>query len=113
MILFSTPTVLLALVLMSALHWTTIYLKGIIAKISICVNIALHILVMIPMLVNKFTIEEAVLVYMISVFVYTLMAFIRYKLDEKSEMPSKNESTSSDENIPSDEELAENVGGAV
>ena len=89
MILFSTPMVLLILALMCVLHWMPVYLKGIISKIAVYVNIALHILVMLPMLSRKFTIEEAVLVYMISVFAYTLMSFVHYKLSEKDAPAAK------------------------
>jgi len=100
--------VLLILALMCVLHWVSVYLKGIISKIAVYVNIALHILVMLPMLSRKFTIEEAVLVYMISVFVYTFMSFVHYKLSEKDARVAKG----SEEEEPVPESIGEDAGSS-
>ena len=105
MVIFLTPVVLIALIAFSAMHWLSVYREGVISKISVYVNIALHILVMIPMLAAKFTIEEAVLVYMISVFIYTFMAFIRAKLDIKN--------ASAQQLTTETEDAKEESGGAV
>ena len=77
--LFETPIVLLFLAVLVVLHFVSLITKGKIAKISNYVNIFLHIVLFIPMLMNKFSIEEAVLVYMISFFIYTLFALIIYR----------------------------------
>ena len=77
--LFSTPVVLLFLALLILLHFVSLVARGKMAKILNFVNIFLHIALFIPLLDNKFSIEEAVLVYMISLFAYTLFAVLLYR----------------------------------
>ncbi len=77
--LFQTPIVLLFLLLLILLHIVSLVARGKTAKIINFVNIFLHIALFIPMLNNRFEIEEAVLVYMISIFFYTLFAVIGYR----------------------------------
>ena len=81
--LFSTPIVLLLLFVLLAMHFASLITKNKISKKINYVNIGLHILMFIPMLNCNFNIEEAVLVYMISVFGYTLMSVLVYKRNVK------------------------------
>ena len=77
--LLQTPVVLLFLLLLILLHIVSLVARGKTAKIINFVNIFLHIALFIPMLNSRFSIEEAVLVYMISIFFYTLFAVIGYR----------------------------------
>ena len=81
--LFSTPAVLLLLLLAIGLHAASVFTNGKISQIIGYVNIALHLVLFVPMLSAKFHIEEAVLVYLISFFAYTLISVIRYRADER------------------------------
>ena len=81
--LFSTPAVLLLLLLAIGLHAASVFTNGKISQIIGYVNIALHLVLFVPMLGAKFHIEEAVLVYLISFFAYTLISVIRYRADER------------------------------
>lgn len=81
----TTLTVVLwvALAVSCGLHLISFFLDNKIGKIVNFVNIALHIAYIPVMLFAKFKIDLAVLVYMISVFVYTLPRFIQQLLKEK------------------------------
>ena len=81
--LFSTPAVLLLLLVVIGLHGAAVLAKGTMSKVIGYVNIALHLLMFIPMLGAKFHIEEAVLVYLISFFAYTIISCICYKVQVK------------------------------
>ena len=81
--LFSHPVVLLLLLVVIGLHGAAVLAKGTMSKVIGYVNIALHLLMFIPMLGAKFHIEEAVLVYLISFFAYTLISVVRYRADER------------------------------
>ena len=81
--LFSTPAVLLLLLLAIGLHAASVFTGGKTSHIIGYVNIALHLVLFVPMLSAKFHIEEAVLVYLISFFAYTLISVIRYRADER------------------------------
>ena len=78
--LFETPAVLLFLAVLVILHFVSLVARGKTATIFSYVNIFLHILLFVPMLANKFSIEEAVLVYMISFFMYTLFGVIDHRI---------------------------------
>ena len=79
MIIFKTPAVLAILAVLIALHVVSLFVSEKIAKILTYVNIGLHILTLLPLLYFKFTIEDGVLVYMISLFAYTLASVIAYE----------------------------------
>ena len=80
MLLFSTPIVLAALALILALHALVAVLPELASKILSYVNIGLHIVLIFPLIYYKFSFEEAVLVYMISLTFNTFLAFLRYRL---------------------------------
>ena len=82
MIIFKTPIILLMLALLIGLHIASLLVKEKLGKILTYVNIGLHILLLPLLLIQKFTIEEGVLVYMISIFAYTLASYIVYKVSE-------------------------------
>ena len=82
MLLFSTPQVMLILALMIVLHFLSIISRGTKSRILTGVNICLHIVAIIPLINFHFEMEEAVLVYMISLFFFTLLSLIVYKRRE-------------------------------
>ena len=88
MFLFETPLVLLALTLLIGLHVGILFMPDMIAKIMNYVNIGLHIAILPLMLTYRYTIEEGVLVYMISVFSYSLASYIKYTRSKKTELSS-------------------------
>ena len=81
--MFSTPTVFFPLLVLIAFHAISVYAKGKVAKAFGIVNIGLHLLMFVPMLDAHFYIEEAVLVYLVSFFAYTVLALLAYKREEK------------------------------
>ena len=82
MIIFKTPVILLMLALLIGLHIASLLASEKLGKILTYVNIGLHILLLPLLLLQKFTIEEGVLTYMISIFAYTLASYIVYKVRE-------------------------------
>ena len=82
MIIFKTPVILLMLALLIGLHIASLLASEKLGKILTYVNIGLHILLLPLLLIQKFTIEEGVLTYMISIFAYTLASYIVYKVRE-------------------------------
>ena len=96
MIIFKTPIILLMLALLIGLHIASLLVKEKLGKILTYVNIGLHILLLPLLLIQKFTIEEGVLVYMISIFAYTLASYIVYK-KRSSDNASPNENAPAQE----------------
>ena len=92
------PIVLISLGVLIALHVASILLRGIAAKLIAYLNIALHVGLMFVLLYLKLKIEEAVLVYLISVFAYTLAATVTYKVRERA---AKRESEPAVDGTPS------------
>ena len=88
MIIFKTPVILLMLALLIGLHIASLLVSEKLGKILTYVNIGLHILLLPLLLIQKFTIEEGVLTYMISIFAYTLASYIVYKVREGEDTPS-------------------------
>ena len=88
MIIFKTPVILLMLALLIGLHIASLLVSEKLGKILTYVNIGLHILLLPLLLLQKFTIEEGVLTYMISIFAYTLASYIVYKVREGADTPS-------------------------
>lgn len=80
---FTTPVVLIFLCVLILLHAISVVTKGTIAKTTNYVNIILHIAMFVLMLNNKFDIDEAVLVYMISLFMYTFFAVTAYRVAQR------------------------------
>ena len=98
--IFTEPAVLLSLIVLIGMHAAAVFTKGRISEILGYVNIGLHLLLFIPMLDAKFHIEEAVLVYLISFFAYTLLSVIEYRAQEKRAAQSASAETEAAE--PSD-----------
>ncbi|MBQ2737592.1 MAG: hypothetical protein IJF38_02800 [Clostridia bacterium] len=73
------PTLLLGLLLFILLHVASAIVRGRLSRLLNYVNLALHIIFLIPMMTLGLTIEDAVLMYMISVFVYTLSQALVYR----------------------------------
>ena len=84
MIIFKTPVILLMLALLIGLHIASLLASEKLGKILTYVNIGLHILLLPLLLIQKFTIEEGVLTYMISIFAYTLASYIVYKVSGRT-----------------------------
>lgn len=78
------PIVLISLGVLIALHVASVVLRGTWAKLIAYLNIALHVGLMFVLLYLKLKIEEAVLVYLISVFAYTLASTVTYKVRERA-----------------------------
>ena len=96
MIIFKTPVILLALAVLIGLHIASLLVSEKLGKMLTYVNIGLHILLLPLLLIQKFTIEEGVLVYMISIFAYTLASYIVYK-KRSSDNASPKENTPAQE----------------
>ena len=76
MLVFKTPLVLCVVCVMLALHIISYFTSDVISKILTYVNIALHIVLVYPLIHYGFTIDESVLLYMISTFVFVTARFI-------------------------------------
>ena len=85
MVLFQSIASLILLGTVVLIHIATQLVDGILAKILTFVNIALHIAIIIPLLLDSVPIEEALLVYMISLFSYTLFSYFRHIVAVKKE----------------------------
>ena len=96
MIIFKTPIILAMLAILIGLHIASLLVSEKVGKILTYVNIGLHILLLPLLLLQKFTIEEGVLCYMISVFAYTLASYIVYK-KRSSDNASQKENTTAPE----------------
>ena len=70
MSILETPLVLVALCVMLTIHIATCFTPKLVSKILTYVNMTLHIALIYPLMYFQFDIDEAVLVYMISVFVF-------------------------------------------
>lgn len=66
-----------------ALHFVSALTNEKIAKISQYVNIFLHIILFCELLLSEMKIEESVLVFMASVFLYVLVSYIKAVVDKK------------------------------
>jgi hypothetical protein len=75
-----TPAVLISLSVLIVLHVLSMALRGTAARLIAYLNIALHVCLLFVLSYLKLKIEEAVLVYLISVFAYTVAATVMYKL---------------------------------
>ncbi len=89
MLLFSTPIITVLLVFASVLHLLSAVLKQAVSRALIFINIFLHIATIPLLIYYKFSIEDGVLFYMISVTVYTFFWFIREKKEERARNDSK------------------------
>lgn len=85
MVLFQSIASLILLGTVVLIHIATQFVDGILAKILTFVNIALHIAIIIPLLLDSVPIEEALLVYMISIFSYTLFSYLNHIVAVKKE----------------------------
>ncbi len=83
MLLFSIPLVMAVFLVIIALHVLALIFKETPSRILNFVNIFLHILIIPLLIYYNFTFEESVLLYMISITVYTGGAFIKFKREEK------------------------------
>ncbi len=70
---------------------------GKLSRVLTYLNLAAHIVFLIPMMTLGITIEDAVLIYMISVFVYTLMQAITYRVCGAPKDNKSTEACASDE----------------
>jgi len=80
MTVFENTAALIIACAIILLHIITCILESRISKILKYVNIALHIGLIFPMIFGGMPIDEAVLLYMISIFVYTLSRLARGSL---------------------------------
>ena len=78
MIIFTTPCLLWALIAMCAIHIVTSILPGIVAKILNYANIALHLATLVQLMYFRAEVDEALLLYMISMLAYTAVAYVKY-----------------------------------
>ncbi len=78
MILLESTASIVILGVAILLHIATQLIDGVPAKILAFVNIALHILLFVPLILDAVPIEEAVLLYAVSVFFYTAASYVRH-----------------------------------
>ena len=76
MTLFTNIAAVIILSIICTLHILNFVLPNLYSKILSFVNIALHIALLIPLLLESCEMADITLSYMISVFVYTLSAFV-------------------------------------
>ena len=76
MLIFKTPIALALICVMLIIHVLSSILRDRISKILNYVNLCLHILLILPLILGGVPIDEAVMLYMLSVLVYTLTRFI-------------------------------------
>ena len=74
----NTKAVLLALAVFSFLHILTVFLPAVVDRIPAYLNIVAHILAILLFMRLDLTIYQAVLVFMASLFIYSLVNFIPY-----------------------------------
>ena len=79
--IFSAPAALAALGVCIILHVAAVCIPERASRILNYVNIGLHVVLVAVLAISGLTIEESVLAYLISLFVYTSASAIRYKLD--------------------------------
>ena len=80
MTLFTSLPAVLMLAAACFLHLPAVFMNGLLAKISVFANITLHIALFCAMVFFAIPIEEAVLAFMISLFVYTAISLLHYKM---------------------------------
>ena len=74
----TAKTVLLVLAVFSLLHILTVLLPNFLGRITAYLNILVHVLAILLFMKLQLTIYQAVLVFMASIFVYSLLNFIPY-----------------------------------
>ena len=80
MIIFTSALSLISLGVVCGVHIASRLAPGILSKILDVVNVCLHIALIFVLMIEEIPIEESVLCYMISVFVYTLCSFLAHRL---------------------------------
>lgn len=71
------------LAVLIALHIVSALAPKLPSRIISVINIVFHSVLILPLMYYSFSLEEAVLVYMISLTAYTVISFVCYKSDEK------------------------------
>ena len=89
--LFFDLNVLILLGASLALHLLVALLPGKVATVLSYVNILWHVALVVLLSFMGKTIEQAVLIYLISLFVYTLLELLRYHLFDKARAGSHSE----------------------
>ena len=69
---------LIALAALSVLHLLKVFMPDVIGRITAYLNIAAHVIAIVYFMWLGLTIFQAVLVFMASLFVYTMLNFIPY-----------------------------------
>ena len=77
MIIFQSTYALIITVVVISLHIVTAFSKSLPFKILNYVNIGLHIALFLTLILENVPIDEAVMVYMLSVFVYLAARLVR------------------------------------
>ena len=78
MVLIENPIMLAALGVLCGAHVASALVKGMAGRLIAYVNVFIHALMVVPLGILNFPIEEAVLFYMISVFIFTLTSTFVY-----------------------------------
>ena len=78
-----TLPILGSLALLIVLHAASLLLPPKAAKLVAYLNIVLHVGMLFVLACSKVKIEEAVLVYLVSVFAYTVMATVLYRVSKR------------------------------
>ena len=76
--ILSYPIIPIALAVLIVLHAAAVILRGALGKVISYINILLHVAMLLPLSYYKIAIEEAVLVYLVSIFSYTLISTVHY-----------------------------------
>ena len=86
--------ILIALAVFSVLHFLTVFMPEPASWIAAALNIAAHVQAIVYFMWLRLTIYQAVLVFMASIFVYTMFNFIPYiiykSVEKKNEIKNAN-----------------------
>ena len=80
MIIFENTWALVFIGIILLLHVLSAFVRGACATVLCIINIALHIALLAILIIGATPLEESVLAYMLSVFVYTLVRFVLYEV---------------------------------
>ena len=76
----NTKTVLISLGVFALLHILTVFLPDFLGRITSYISVALHVLAIVLFMRLGLTIYQAVLIFMASLFIYSLLNFIPYAI---------------------------------
>ena len=93
MVFYTSVWACLVIAIAFALHALSVFLRGITARILSYVNIGLHIALFVLLFLLEAELTELVLVFLATLFVRTLLEYLRRKTAKKDSAADKEEAT--------------------